>query len=62
MFELGSKELTQAQQFIREGKFEDSLQLLSDFEERKNNSLQDIVSCHLIKCILFFNQGLLKKV
>jgi len=48
------KELAQARQFIIEGKFEESL--------RRNNSLHDIVSCHLIKCNLFLHQGLFKKL
>ncbi|GAG60625.1 unnamed protein product, partial [marine sediment metagenome] len=56
------KELTQARQFIKEGKFEESLQLLKDFEERRNNSLHDIVSCHLIKCDLVLHQELFKKL
>jgi len=56
------KELAQARQFIIEGKFEESLQLLKDFEERRNNSLHDIVSCNLIKCNLFLHQGLYKKL
>ena len=55
------KVLIQAKQFIKEGKFEDSLQLLKDFEERINNNLHDIVSCHLIKCSLLLHQGLFKK-
>ena len=55
------KVLIQAKQFIKEGKFKDSLQLLKDFEERRNNSLHDIVSCHLIKCTLLLHQGLFKK-
>ena len=62
MYQSLPKELSQANQFIIEGKFEESLQLLKDFEERRNNSLHDIVSCHLIKCNLFFHQGLDKKV
>ncbi|MFX0003907.1 MAG: tetratricopeptide repeat protein, partial [Candidatus Hermodarchaeota archaeon] len=56
------KELTQARQFIKEGKFEESLQLLKDFEERRNNSLHDIVSCHLVKCDLFLHQDLSEKL
>jgi len=56
------KELAQARQFIIQGKFEESLQFLKDFEERRNNSLHDIVSCHLIKCNLFLHQGLSKKL
>ncbi|MFW9941510.1 MAG: tetratricopeptide repeat protein [Candidatus Thorarchaeota archaeon] len=61
MSELGRKELEQAKKLIREGKYEDSLRLLNDFEEKKHNSLEDIVSCHLIKSRLFFGQGLFKK-
>ena len=56
------KELAQAKQFIIEGKYEESLQLLKDFEERRNNSLHDIVSCHLIKCDLVLHQELFKKL
>ena len=57
MFVFDSKELTLAMQYIKEGKYEESLQLLKDFEERENTSHQDIVSCHLIKSSLFFSQG-----
>ncbi|MHA2120369.1 MAG: hypothetical protein ACW990_04090 [Promethearchaeota archaeon] len=56
------KELAQAALFIREGKVDEALELLKDFEERGNNSLHDIVSCHLIKCNLFYFQGLYEKV
>jgi tetratricopeptide (TPR) repeat protein len=56
------KELTRARQFIKEGKFEESLQLLKDFEEKRKNSLYDIVSCHLIMCDLLFHQGFPKKL
>jgi tetratricopeptide (TPR) repeat protein len=52
------KELTQAKELIKEGKFEDSLQLLKDFEERGKNSPHDIVSCHLLKCELLCERGL----
>ncbi|MFX0048558.1 MAG: hypothetical protein ACFE8G_10380, partial [Candidatus Hermodarchaeota archaeon] len=55
-------ELAQARQFIKEGKYEESLQLLKDFEERRNNSLHDIVSCHLIKCELAKQQEDFKKL
>ncbi|MFX1467474.1 MAG: TIR domain-containing protein [Promethearchaeota archaeon] len=56
------KELTRARQFIKEGKFEESLQLLKDFEEKRKDSLQDIVSCHLIMCDLLLHQGFPKKL
>ena len=39
MSHLEPKELAQARQFIKEGKFEESLQLLKDFEEMRNISL-----------------------
>jgi tetratricopeptide (TPR) repeat protein len=52
------KELTQAKELIKEGKFEDSLQLLKDFEGRGKNSPHDIVSCHLLKCELLCERGL----
>jgi len=55
------KELTQARQFIKEGKYEDSIRLLKDFEGQENLSLQDIVSCHLIKCNLLIHQSLYEK-
>ena len=56
------KELTQARQFIKEGKFEESIQLLKDFEEKRKNSLHDIVSCHLIKCDLLLHQHSVEKL
>ncbi|MHA2181336.1 MAG: hypothetical protein ACXAAH_07925 [Promethearchaeota archaeon] len=61
MFVFDSKELTLALQYINEGRYVESLQLLNDFEERENISLQDIVSCHFIKSRLFFMQGLMAK-
>ena len=61
MFVFSPKELTQAKQYIIEGNYKDSLQLLNDFEERESNSLQDIVSCHLVKLYIPFRQGLFKK-
>ncbi|MFX1431134.1 MAG: tetratricopeptide repeat protein, partial [Promethearchaeota archaeon] len=58
MFHSETEELTLARKFIIEGKYEEALQLLKDFEERRNNSLEDIVSCHLVKCFLLLTQGL----
>jgi tetratricopeptide (TPR) repeat protein len=57
-----SEELAQARQCIIEGKFEECLQLINDFEKRKNNSLDDIVSCHLVKCNLLLHQGLFEEL
>ncbi|MFW9783934.1 MAG: hypothetical protein ACFFFB_16735, partial [Candidatus Heimdallarchaeota archaeon] len=61
MFEIGPKELEQAREFIKEGKYKETFQILKDFEERENNSLQDIVLCHLVKCNLFLSQGFFRK-
>ena len=62
MVYLNLKELKNANQLIKGGKFDEALQLLKDFEKRGNNSLYDIVSCHLIKCTLFLQQSLYEKV
>jgi tetratricopeptide (TPR) repeat protein len=61
MFKPTNTDLTQANKFIKEGKYQESLQILKDFEERESDSLQDIVSCHLVKGYLFFRQGLMIK-
>ncbi|MHA2036717.1 MAG: tetratricopeptide repeat protein [Promethearchaeota archaeon] len=58
MSQSDPKELTQANQYIIKGRYKDSLRLLDDFEKREDNSLRDIVSCHLIKSRLFHEQGL----
>ena len=62
MLNPDQKELILARKFVLEGKFAEAHKLLKDFEEQKNNSLYDIVSCHLIMCNLLLNQGLPKKV
>lgn len=59
---LEPKELTQAKELIKKGKLKDSLQILMDFEGKEKNSLENIVSCHLIKCFLFLHQGLYDKI
>ncbi len=51
-----SKELTQAKKLIYEGNFDEALQLMKNFEERGDISLQDLVSWHLVKCHMFLQQ------
>ena len=50
------EELTRAKQLIYEGKSEEALHLMKNFEEREDISLQDLVSWHLLKCIIFVHQ------
>ena len=57
-----SKELIQAKQLIYEGKSDEALQLMKNFEERGDIPLQDIVSWHLLKCRIFIQQSLFKEL
>ncbi|MFX0082752.1 MAG: tetratricopeptide repeat protein [Candidatus Hodarchaeota archaeon] len=50
------KELTQAKKLINEGKYDEALQLIDNLEQMKNLTLQDKVSCQLLKCNLLFWQ------
>ena len=51
------EELTYARQFINEGNFDKAFQILSDFEIKEGVTGYDIVSCHLLKCVLLIQQG-----
>lgn len=52
-----SKEISQARQFIAKCKFDEALQILSDFEEVEGLTLQDKITGHLLQCQLLFWQG-----
>lgn len=52
------EELIRAENLIDDGKFEEALSLLKDFEEMGDVNLHDIVLSHLIKCDLLLQQGL----
>ncbi|MFX0043943.1 MAG: tetratricopeptide repeat protein [Candidatus Hodarchaeota archaeon] len=56
------KEINQAKQLINEGKFDDALKLMKDFEEKGDISLQDLVSWHLVKCYMFLQQYSFKEL
>ena len=56
------KELNQAKQLIYEGKFDDALQLMNNFEEMGEYSLQDLVSWHLLQCYMFLQQFAFKEL
>jgi tetratricopeptide (TPR) repeat protein len=53
-----SIELERIKQLVDRGEFEEALQLMDDFESRGENSLYDIISCHLLRCDLLYQQGL----
>ncbi len=56
MFISEVKEIKRARQLIFEGKADEALHLMKNFEERGDISLQDIVSWHLVKCHMFLQQ------
>ncbi len=56
------EELIRAERFIDEGKHDEAFQLLKHFEEREEYNLYEIVSCNLLKCELYLQQGLYEKV
>ncbi|MFX1417425.1 MAG: tetratricopeptide repeat protein [Promethearchaeota archaeon] len=59
---LESKELTQAEKLIDEGMYDEALQLIENFERMKCLTLQDKVSCRLLKCNLLFWQWRFEKM
>jgi tetratricopeptide (TPR) repeat protein len=58
MFHSEVKELNQAKQLVDEGKFDEAYLLMKNLEEIGELSLQDLVSWHLLRCNIFFQQGL----
>ncbi len=53
---MSKQEIIQAKQLIDEGKYDEALQLIDSFEQMKGLTLQDKVSCRLLKCNLLFWQ------
>ena len=51
------EELIQAQHLIDEGKADEALQIMNNFEKKEGQSLYNIVSRHLLKCELLYQQG-----
>ncbi|MHA2035211.1 MAG: tetratricopeptide repeat protein [Promethearchaeota archaeon] len=56
------KELIRVERLIDEGKHDEALQLIKHFEEKEERTLYEIGSCNLLKCELFFQQGLYENV
>ncbi len=59
---MKSKELQRIEQFINEGKHDEALQLMKDFEEKGDTPSNGKLSCQLLKCEFFFQQGSYEKV
>jgi len=59
---LKPKELIRAKKLINEGKFDEALQLMKNFEETGKATLNEIVSCHLLKCDILSQRNLHKEL
>ena len=51
-------ELNQAKKLIDECKLDEADQIIKRFEDKRGNTLHDIVSCHLLKCELLLSESL----
>ncbi|MFX1569593.1 MAG: tetratricopeptide repeat protein [Promethearchaeota archaeon] len=56
------KELIRAKKLVNKGKFDDVLLLIRKVEQMRDISLHDLVSWHLLKCDILFQQYLLKEL
>jgi len=56
------EELILVKQLIDKGKSEQAIHLINNFEETKGHTLYEIVSCHLLKCELLYQQGFLEEL
>lgn len=54
------EELIHAKYLVNNGKFDEALEVINNFEETGKHNLHEIVSCYLIKCELLYQQGLLE--
>ena len=52
------EELIRAEKFIDDGKFDEALRIMKNFEEVGERTLYDIVLTHLIRCDLLLQRGL----
>ena len=55
-------ELNQAKKLIDKCKYDEADQIIKRFEDKRGNTLHDIVSCHLLNCELLLSQSLLEDV
>ncbi|MHA1885751.1 MAG: hypothetical protein ACW96S_11900, partial [Promethearchaeota archaeon] len=57
MYELDHKELIEAEQLAKEGKYEAAHQLINNFVEKEDHTLREILLGRLAKCRLLILQG-----
>ena len=59
---LEPKELIRARQIIDEGKLDEALTLLNNYEQKEGLNHHDKAPCHLLQCQILFWQGKLKEL
>ena len=57
-----SKEVIRVEKLIREGNHKEALQVINYFEGKEELTPYEMVSCKILKCELFFQQGLYENV
>jgi len=53
-----NEELIRAEKFIKDGKYNNALEIIRNFEKRVEQNPQDNVACHLLECEILYQQGL----
>ncbi|MFW9782838.1 MAG: hypothetical protein ACFFFB_11200, partial [Candidatus Heimdallarchaeota archaeon] len=61
MFEWAPEELADIGQMIREGKYEESLQILEEYEESKKGNPQEFLPSYQFKCYIYLFQQFFEK-
>jgi len=56
------EEIIRAEKLIDDGKLDEALTLLNNYEQKEGLSHQDKASCHLLQCQILFIQGKLKRL
>ena len=56
------EEVIRAEQFIDEGKLDEALTLLNNYEQKEGLTYHDKASCHLLQCQILFWQGKLNEL
>ena len=56
------QELNRAKKLIDDGKLDEALTLLNNYEQKEGLSYYEIISCHLLQCQILFWQGKLKEL
>ncbi|MFX1572371.1 MAG: tetratricopeptide repeat protein [Promethearchaeota archaeon] len=62
MYQLNPEELIKAKKLINDGQLDEALQLINNYEEKGETTIEALVSCHLLKCNLLYQQGLFENI